>query len=226
VLFADDAGKVEEPKLNGHPVACGFYWTEGIRGLGWAVDAVPTLKGGSTIGIPSAPAILLPSDEVVVPNILDAERLQGFPAGWTKAAEDVSRASSRWKLVGNAVSVPAAEWVGRRMAKPGVVLDFQTAPLKGTRWSTAAWNVGEGRVSVSASEWPVRKAYSSLAKFLRFAPKPLSLKAARGFLSRTDRSELNFPQGFLEKLRAHAERMEAQAPSGKAVKRSRRVRTG
>ena len=36
---------------------CGFYWTEGNRGLGWAVDAVPTLKGGSTIGIPSPPAI-------------------------------------------------------------------------------------------------------------------------------------------------------------------------
>src|SRR5262249_20157701 len=51
VLFADDAGHIEEPKLNGHAVACGFYWTEGIRGLGWAVDAVPTLKGGSTIGI-------------------------------------------------------------------------------------------------------------------------------------------------------------------------------
>ena len=30
---------------------------EGLRGLGWAVDAVPTLKGGSTIGIPSPPAI-------------------------------------------------------------------------------------------------------------------------------------------------------------------------
>ena len=24
--------------------ACGFYWTEGTRGLGWAVDAIPTLK--------------------------------------------------------------------------------------------------------------------------------------------------------------------------------------
>lgn len=26
---------------------CGFYWTEGNTGLGWAVDAIPTLKGGS-----------------------------------------------------------------------------------------------------------------------------------------------------------------------------------
>ena len=124
VLFADEAGPVEEPKLNGHPLACGFYWTEGIRGLGWAVDAVPTLKGGSTIGIPSSPAILLPSGEVVTPDIRDAERLQGFPSGWTKPAERVAKKGSRWKLVGNAVSVPAAAWVGRRLAKPGSSLRF------------------------------------------------------------------------------------------------------
>ena len=38
----------------------GFYWTEGLRGLGWCRDGVPTLKGGSTIGIPSAPAVWIP----------------------------------------------------------------------------------------------------------------------------------------------------------------------
>ena len=108
VLFADEAGHVDEPELNGHPLACGFYWTEGIRGLGWAVDAVPTLKGGSTIGIPSSPAILLPSGEVVTLDIRDAERLQGFPSNWTKPAERGTKRGSRWKLVGNAVSVPAA----------------------------------------------------------------------------------------------------------------------
>ena len=26
--------------------AHGFYWTEGIRGLGWAQDAIPTMKNG------------------------------------------------------------------------------------------------------------------------------------------------------------------------------------
>src|SRR5262249_43455119 len=52
VLFADSAERPEPPSP-WHSVACGFYWTEGVRGLGWAVDAVPTLKGGSTVGIPS-----------------------------------------------------------------------------------------------------------------------------------------------------------------------------
>ena len=55
VLLADDAG---EPATDYYlDDACGFYWTEGLTGLGWAQDAVPTLKGGSAVGIPSPPAI-------------------------------------------------------------------------------------------------------------------------------------------------------------------------
>jgi DNA (cytosine-5)-methyltransferase 1 len=204
VLFADEAGPVDEPKLNGHPLACGFYWTEGIRGLGWAVDAVPTLKGGSTIGIPSSPAILLPSGEVVTPDIRDAERLQGFPSGWTKPAERVAKKGSRWKLVGNAVSVPAAAWVGRRLAKPGSILDFALTPLGDSkRWPTAAWNVGEGRVGVAASEWPVKRRYISLDTFLKYQPALLSVKATSGFLRRTEIAKLRFPPGFIEAVQAH-----------------------
>ncbi|GAB4205489.1 MAG: hypothetical protein OHK0013_21420 [Sandaracinaceae bacterium] len=90
VLFADDAGTREEPKLDGK-LAAGFYWTEGIRGLGWAVDAVPTLKGGSTVGVPSPPGIWLADGRMVTPSIEDAEALQGFPRGWTKAAETPRR---------------------------------------------------------------------------------------------------------------------------------------
>jgi DNA (cytosine-5)-methyltransferase 1 len=206
VLFADEAGPVDEPKLNGHPLACGFYWTEGIRGLGWAVDAVPTLKGGSTIGIPSSPAILLPSGEVVTPDIRDAERLQGFPSGWTKPAERVAKKGSRWKLVGNAVSVPAAAWVGRRLAKPGSILDFALTPLGDSkRWPTAAWNVGEGRVAVAASEWPVKRRYISLDTFLKFQPALLSVKATSGFLRRTEIAKLRFPPGFLKAVQLHLE---------------------
>jgi DNA (cytosine-5)-methyltransferase 1 len=113
VLLVDD---VQAPKLtttltdNSH----GFYWTTGVRGLGWAPDAVPTLKNGSTVGIASPPAILLPDGQIVTPDIRDAERLQGFPEDWTKPAENVGRASLRWSLVGNAVTVPVAEWLDVR----------------------------------------------------------------------------------------------------------------
>jgi DNA (cytosine-5)-methyltransferase 1 len=208
VLFADEAGPVPESKENeSQKKVCGFYWTEGIRGLGWAVDAIPTLKGGSTVGIPSPPAILLPTGEVVMPDLRDAERLQGFPSNWTKPAEAVGRTGRRWRLVGNAVSVPAAEWIGRRMAEPGPLLDFPVTSIRGAPWPTAAWNVGSGRVAVEASEWPVRRRYQSLSEFLNHPPRPLSVKATRGFLERTGRSCLIFPPGFLEALRAHEVRM-------------------
>lgn len=207
ILFADDAGDSEEPKVNDQGAACGFYWTEGVRGLGWAVDAIPTLKGGSALGIPSPPAVLFPDGDVVLPDIRDAERLQGFPANWTKPAERVARAGARWKLVGNAVSVPAAAWLGRRLARPGRVLDFPVSTVRGTHWPVAAWNVGNGRVAVHASERPVQYRYTSLVEFLAYSPKLLSAKATRGFLERTERSTLRFPKGFLAALREHEARM-------------------
>ncbi len=76
IILADDAVP-PEPHPEPLTMACGFYWTEGTRGLGWAVDSVPTLKGGSTVGIPSPPAILMPSREIVKPDLRDAERMQG-----------------------------------------------------------------------------------------------------------------------------------------------------
>lgn len=75
VLLSQVARSNEQ--LESHGRACGFYWTEGLRGLGWAVDAVPTLKGGSTIGIPSPPAIWLPDGSIKTPEIRDA----GAPSG-------------------------------------------------------------------------------------------------------------------------------------------------
>ena len=205
VLFADDAGLQPEQELNGHSVACGFYWTEGVRGLGWAVDAVPTLKGGSSLGIPSPPAILLPDGRVVTPDIRDAERLQGFPCNWTKPAERVAKKGARWKLIGNAVSVPTAAWIGRRLRRPGPIVDLAVHVMHGhRRWPSAAWNVGEGRFAVSASEWPLLKERTPLEEFLRYAPPLLSAKATTGFLKRAKSAKLNFPRGFLDALDRHA----------------------
>ena len=114
VLFEDEVtppNNISKLTTRAH----GFYWTEGTRGLGWADDAIPTLKNGSTIGIPSPPAILMPDGRLIKPDIRDAERLQGFPENWTKCAE----MQARWPLVGNAVSVPVAEWLGHRIADAG-----------------------------------------------------------------------------------------------------------
>ncbi len=115
VLFADNC---PEPPPNQSADAYGFYWTEGSKGLGWGIDCLPTLKGGSGNGIPSPPAIWIPDERrIVTIDIRDAERLQGFPAGWSKPAEQENPGpGTRWRLVGNAVSVRVAAWVGRRLA--------------------------------------------------------------------------------------------------------------
>ncbi len=209
VLFADDAGEPEPPRST-RGLACGFYWTEGVRGLGWAVDAVPTLKGGSTVGIPSPPAILMPDGRLVTPEIRDAERLQGFEADWTKPAETVARASNRWKLVGNAVTVDVAQWIGERLVLPsddGLAVEG-TALEPGRPWPRAAWNVGRGRFSARISAWPERRPGQPLHEFLRYPVKALSLKATAGFLGRTEIGSLRFPHGFLERVAQHLDRMQ------------------
>jgi len=218
-LFTEDAG--EPPELNYRGRACGFYWTEGNRGLGWAIDAVPTLKGGSTVGIPSPPGIWMPDGRIVTPDLRDAERLQGFPAGWTEPAAKVVRASSRWKLVGNAVTVDVAEWVGRAIARPGSSSRASSGlfpmPLtsKGS-WPKAAYGSVDGRFEVSISSWPVRVEGPSLEAFLEFETKPLSYKATYGFKTRLDNSCLRRPKEFDRDLALHVARMEAAA-AGDAV---------
>jgi DNA (cytosine-5)-methyltransferase 1 len=212
VLFHGDRG---EPATSDHKgQACGFYWTEGIRGLGWAVDGVPTLKGGSTIGIPSPPAIWMPDGRIVTPDIRDAERMQGFEADWTAPAGELGRRGERhrWKLVGNAVSVPLAEWVGRRLRNPRPYdesLHDELAPR--STWPRAAWGDEGGIYRVAVSAWPVQAPYQNLASFLRYPTKPLSERAAAGFLHRTAKSTLRFPEGLLDAVEAHLHRMSGEA---------------
>ncbi|WP_050436202.1 DNA (cytosine-5-)-methyltransferase [Chondromyces crocatus] len=212
VLFVDDVGEPPTEVVSWRR-ANGFYWTEGIRGLGWANDAVPTLKGGSTLGIPSPPAIILPNRDrdIVTPHIRDAERMQGFEAGWTEASENVMKRGHRWKLVGNAVTVDAAEWLGRRLRAPeSRGRDVASKPLMRTgAWPRAAFNVGEGRHCAEISAWPERREREPMHTFLQHPPKLLSEKATGGFFSRTARSALKFPDGFLERIEHHYERMKS-----------------
>jgi DNA (cytosine-5)-methyltransferase 1 len=208
VLFADDASNPAPERVSWRK-ANGFYWTEGIRGLGWADDAVPTLKGGSTIGIPSAPAIVMPGGRIVTPHICDAERLQGFPARWTEPSESVMKRGHRWKLVGNAVTVDAAEWIGGRLRDPDPVgRSVACAPLvRDGAWPRAAFNVGAGRWRADVSAWPERRDRRPLHEWLEHPTTPLSEKATAGFYARTKQSSLRFPDGFIERVERHLQRM-------------------
>ncbi|MGI8434313.1 MAG: hypothetical protein ACR2LE_06200, partial [Nocardioidaceae bacterium] len=209
VLLADDAGDPGPEYYN--PGMTGFYWTEGLRGLGWAPDAVPTLKGGSSIGIASPPAIWIRDAEVgrqlVTPSIEDAEAMQGFERGWTEAALAHGRKGLRWKLIGNAVTTGVAEWLGRRLAVPGDYdSDEATRLSENDRWPTAAWGGDGWRWRSRVSLWPEQQPYQHLADMLD--PEgltPLSHRAAAGFLSRTARAKLRFDEDFLLAVKRHVE---------------------
>ncbi|GAB4590011.1 DNA cytosine methyltransferase [Nocardia sp. IFM 10818] len=211
VLFGADAGD----RVVGDPThdPCGFYWTEGTRGLGWAVNAVPTLKGGSGLGIASPPAVRLPSGEIVTPGIADAERLQGFDRGWTAPALQVPgvRAGHRWKLVGNAVSVRMASWAGSRLTDPADAGFPAGEPHTRPGWPSAAWGRGGVVHRVPVSAWPVDVPYEGLRGFLDDS-RPLPARATAGFLRRTRRSSLRFPEGFLDAVRAHLDRLHPASP--------------
>ena len=173
---------------------------KGTRGLGWAIDGVPTLKGGSTIGIPSPPAVWDPvGGSITTPDLRDAERLQGFDADWTVPALEVEKAkrAHRWKLVGNAVSVPVAHWVGKRLSAPGTFKCRGGGQLpRGISWPRAAWGHKGNVFPVDVSIWPVQWSRPHLANFLQFPRVDLSLRAASGFLSRASDSTLSFELGF------------------------------
>ncbi|SEE27513.1 DNA (cytosine-5)-methyltransferase 1 [Rhizobiales bacterium GAS191] len=195
--------------------AHGFFWTEGTRGLGWGEDCVPTLKGGSAIGIPAPPAILMPNLRLITPDISDAERLQGFRPGWTDLKERALEVGGgtfnqrrRWLLVGNAVNVMVAHWIGKNLAQrrsfggpEGVLLD------RASPWPTAAWFDGVRRWAAPLSSWPVRVRPRPLDSFLSKPGKPLSLRATEGFYNRFKQSRLSRPVGFLEAIEAHLRRM-------------------
>jgi DNA (cytosine-5)-methyltransferase 1 len=205
VLLAGDADPDNREPLP--ELARGFYWTEGNTGLGWAVDAIPTLKGGSALSIPSPPAMWMPDGRIVTPDIRDAERLQGFQPNWTKPAEGspTMYERRRWRQVGNAVSVPVAEWLARNLAAPQGADPAVFAPLDTTvGWPSAAVGRKGERFAAKVGEWPRAVSAPHLHEFLHFDPFPLSKRAATGFYGRIIKSTLKVEPGFLDAMAATA----------------------
>jgi len=209
ILFADETDRPGFPKADlSSPL--GFYWTEGKSGVGITVDGIPPLKVGSSLGIPSAPAVLFPDGEVLMPSLGACERLQGFPLGWTDGATNGEKKDSRWRLIGNAVSVPVAQWVAERIKTPGQVRDYELANEDTwQRWPDAAWNIDGSRIGVNASDRPILTKVPSISLFRDETWTRLSDRALNGFISRAVGGGLKMPEGFIEALmnatRKHSE---------------------
>ena len=211
ILHTDDAGERSDYASD----AFGFYWTEGLRGLGWGQDAVPTLKGGSTIGIPSAPGIWLPSapegSRLVKPTIADAEFLQGFERGWTEVVQGKRTLGSRWKLVGNAVTVGVARWIGERLLAPGEPLAPYSRIDGGDRWPMAAAGHAGKRWKTELSLFPRHDPYFHLHSSLSHGEiEPISYRGIAGFYDRLSRGNLRVSEDFVLDVKLHMEFMRSQ----------------
>lgn len=186
--------------------ANGFYWTEGNKGIGWADDSVPPLKGGSKVGISSPPAIWAHEERAIwVPQIEGAERLQGFDEGWTEVATTkVGRgARERWRMVGNAVSVPTAQWVAERiLVEPNVIVEGERL-LRYEPFPRAAFYDGLRRYKSPAGLSPRGLPFEPILDFLQDDLRPLSFRATHGFRVRYEASTLRKNASFIADLKYH-----------------------
>ena len=202
VLLSSDSGREPsaiEPDARLH----GFYWTEGNRGIGWSVETCPPLKVGSGLGIASSPATWdAESGEIRKIDIRDAERLQGFPVDWTKPAENVAKPASRWKLVGNAVSVPLGTWLGSQL-RNAQRYDWSSdqALANDDPWPDAAYGGNGEAYQSTVSAWPVSQQLTPLRDFLQFPGEPLSTRAAAGLLYRIQNGTTRISDKFESALR-------------------------
>jgi DNA (cytosine-5)-methyltransferase 1 len=104
-LSGSDAGATSDMRP---VVAVSFH--ENQRGELTTNDTAGSLKVGGGKPGQGYPAISVRSSvRRLTPR--ECERLQGFPDDWTAGFSD----STRYKMLGNAVSVPVVEWIARRL---------------------------------------------------------------------------------------------------------------
>lgn len=119
-------GNYSNPKAGDpcHPVAAGAHppaiaygfngdQPEKTRSMGEAPDQNPTLRSGAVNHV---------AGTITIPRRLtprECERLQGFPDDWTRYDDQGNELadSPRYRMLGNAVTVNVAEWIGRRLAE-------------------------------------------------------------------------------------------------------------
>ena len=82
-------------------------------------DLSPPVKSGDPPAVQTRIARVAATSGVRRLTPRECERLQGFPDDWTRfdaAGKELSD-SPRYRMLGNAVSVPVAEWIGRQIVR-------------------------------------------------------------------------------------------------------------
>ena len=176
------------------PVA-GFYWTAGTHSINYSKGYVPTIKVGSSLSIPSPPAIHY-RDHVRLLSPHEALTLQGFDD------IDVSliKSGNAYRFAGNAVAAPVGRFVVdgvlQKQLPDALRVSSQLSLLRGSfleeSGSVPATGLFDGELTeVEVDELDLA---GNLAHFIDFESNAeLSTRAASGLLARLDRSNTFCP---------------------------------
>jgi DNA (cytosine-5)-methyltransferase 1 len=104
--------------VSGHVIAVAF--AENQRGEVRTSDVMPSLTDGGGKPGQGYPAVLEGGSLAVrrlTPKECERQRLMGWPDDWTRYADDGAEIadSHRYRMCGNGVVAPVAEWIGRRI---------------------------------------------------------------------------------------------------------------
>ncbi len=168
-------------------VADSFYWTAGIQSICYSRGFAPTLKVGSSLSIPSPPAVFF---DGCVRKLTSSEclRLQGFDPSQLSGIPD----KYLLLMAGNAVPVPAGHFVMSGVESLGGQLHLQESPLFGWNRYPSSGLVQHG--ALYEIEHDSRRLASNLWDVIdRNDRNPLSTRAAVGLLRRLSRSKKDCP---------------------------------
>lgn len=186
--------QLDESALRGEPGYAGFYWTGGLQSICYSEGYVPTLKVGSSLSIPSPPALHF--DGVVrKASTREVLQLQGFdPTEFEGIAE-----KHVYRMAGNAVAAPVGRWV----------FDSLDAPDPGRVAFAGIMITGEHgffdrgvKVAVEHPDYPLATNLSDIVDVSN--REPLSERAAAGLMRRLLRSGKPCPPKLMELLLKYA----------------------
>jgi DNA (cytosine-5)-methyltransferase 1 len=188
------------------PSVSSFYWTAGLQGINFSQGFSPTLKVGSSLSIPSPPALIY-GDVVRQVTAVEALRLQGFDP------DDFSRVAPKvvYRAMGNAVARPVGRFVAeaalsqRPLNEGGLypigaqrsLFDNDRMPV---RWPEAGIDLDGELLGYRdpLSEWAMSNDLEELID--ADSAERLSARAAAGLLSRLARSGKSCPPALRSAL--------------------------
>jgi len=180
----------------------GFYWTAGTHSLNYSIGYVPTIKVGSSLSIPSPPAIHY-NDKVRLLSPVEALRLQGFDPN---TLGPLTRGEA-YRMAGNAVAAPIGRFVLDGALEESKPLSLKTNDQLSLFQSDFIEETGkvpgagyfDGKFTEVILDKPPLA--ENLADFVDFQSREsLSTRAAQGLLRRLERNSTPCPESLLQVL--------------------------